>query len=352
MTLALINASNPINTQIEWDEYVDYRKGPEACFDGSKIVKRCNSWHSVPCAMRGEFFVYGKPGWQGIFKYDKVIVLVNRDLGAVFPLIKQLKLDKKRKVLVGFHESADDFFQQVSPYHNSDQLWARRFFDLVKESDGLCNVMISYDEWFKSWLKKPVLSIFHAAPYTEWKHGFTVPISEREGIMVGTRTFNQRLRRNTLQALWMALFTAEELDTHVTWVCEEPFSKEQLNEFFALPTQRLNFIKGPLAYEEWVKTIAKHKVLFHFDYSCTLGQLALDAALVDVPLIGGNAEHSQMVYMDQLYTPVDNQNALIDCYDVYDDDMQWKNQVDNLKELTSFAALKKTIDEFFEGFNV
>lgn len=349
MTLALINASNPINLKIEIDEYVDYRNGIESCFEGSKIIKKCNSWHSLPAAMSGEFFVYNKPGWQGVFKYDKVIVLVNRDLEYVFPLVKQLKLDKKRKVLVGFHESADCFFKQVSAYHNSESIWLRKFVDLVRESNGLCNVMISYHRWFEFLIKKPVFSIFHAAPYKEWNHGFTVHPSDREGIMVGTRTFNQYFRRNTLQALGISLQAAEELNTNVTWLCEDGWipNINYLKDVLCLPIERLNFIKGPMSYEDWIKLIAQHKVLFHYDYSSTLGQLALDAALVDVPLIGGNAENSQMISSDVPYIPMDNYNKLIECYSSYDKDNQWEKLVYNLKQLTSFDALRNKIREFF-----
>lgn len=345
--ICLINASNPINTQIEWDSYVDYRDGLEKCFNGDKIVKMCRSWHSIPAALETEFFVYNKPGWQGVFKYDGVIVLVNRDLQAVFPLIKQLKAAKK-KVLVGFHESADDFFQQASPHHNQDHNWMRNFLNLTNEVDGVYNIMISYDNWFEWLLKKPILSCGHAAPFTEWNHGFTVPYEEREGIMVGTRTFNQRLRRNTLQALGIALKVAEKENTFVTWVCEESWcSKADLNRMFGLPIENLNFVKGPLSYEDWLKTIAKHKVLFHYDYSCTLGQLVLDAALVDVMCVGGNSDNNFILGTASSYCSSISEYELWHC--------EYNDITENLKhfkKMHTYESIKNKIETFFQELNV
>lgn len=346
MKFALINASNPVNLHLEADEYVDYRDGLDKCFDGNEIVKKCHSWHSLPAAFESEFFVYNKPMWPGILQYDNIVVLVNRDLEKVVPLIKKLKVAKK-KVLVGFHESSDDFFQQASPYHNQEQPWLKKLKELVDMSDGFCNVMNTYNEWFEWYFQKPVLTTRHAAPYTEFKHDFVVPFKEREGIMLGTRTLNQRLRRNTLQGIGIALQVAKELDTFVTWVSEESFKDlEQFSEYFAIDCSRLKLVKGPLSYENWLKTIAGHKVLFHYDFSCTLGQLVVDAALVDVPCVGGNSDNNFLGGTKTEYQP-HSANYWLKKYYSLQESLP-KKQIEIIKRSTSFEYVKDNIERFFE----
>src|SRR5690348_5486699 len=107
MKICVINCSNPLNVSIEHDVYTDFRNGRASCFDGDKCIKQCRSWHFWPYCLESEFFVYGKEGWQGVFNYDAIIILVNRDMQAVLPLVKKLKLMKK-KVAISFHEGVGD----------------------------------------------------------------------------------------------------------------------------------------------------------------------------------------------------------------------------------------------------
>lgn len=291
MKLCLINASNPINTAIEWDEYVDYREGYEACFDGQKILKKCRSWHSIPALFNGEFFVYNKPNWQGVFKYDIVFVLVNRDLKHVIPLVKKLKAQKK-KVYVGFHENGADFMSQAM-----DLNWLSDFQLLVSDCDGYLNVVPQFHVMMSEIFNKPVVDIYHPAPFDIWDTShLKTDFFERRGIMVATRTLNQRLPRNTLSSLFLAQKMASKYDTFFTYVNEDP--PQFSDKLKSMNLDRMNVIQGAQSYEDWLRLLGKHKFVFHSDTSFTLGQVVSDAALVDNMVYGGNTDNSILVGAD------------------------------------------------------
>lgn len=292
MKLGLINASNPVNTKIEWDEYVDYRDGGyEACFNKDGPIKKVRSWHSIPALFSGEFCVYNKKHWQNIFKYDVVLVLVNRDLNDVAPLIKKLKLLKK-KVLVGFHENFDDFQLQCM-----DLNWLPRLQALVSEADGYLNVIPQAESFFLEVFKeKNVINTLHPAPFGIWDtSNLVTPFEKREGIMVVTRTLNQRLRRNTIFALFVANKVAKSSETFVTYLTEDPIEE---GYFKSIGLDRIKVLRGPLDYKDWLKLLGRHKLLCHFDKSGTLGQVVTDAALVGNMVFGGNTDNNIQSFSD------------------------------------------------------
>lgn len=338
--ICVMNISNPVNVSIEVDEYVDYRDGYESCFEGSNIVKRCNSWHSLSAVLGTEFFVYGKPGWEGVYRYKGVILLVNRDLKHVEPLLKKLKLMGK-KVAVGFHENLADFLLYPQQ-HGLD--WLPQLQNLVNQSDAYLNVMIYSSLLFKGLFSKPVWNIPHATPYTEWNHGFTVPVYKREGIIVVTRTFNQRLPRNTLAALVVASRLAEVYNTFVTFVAEDGFDMDVYLKSLGL--NNINVIKGPLSYTDWLKTIARHKVAFHYDMVGTLGQCVSDAALVDVVCVGGNSDYNLETSLTGTSCLDDSVRILDDFYadGIFDEfGRSYKSALVRVKRFTSSKHVRECI---------
>lgn len=287
MKLCLINASNPVNTQIEWDEYVDYRNGYEACFDGQKILKTCRSWHTIPALFNGEFFVYNKPNWQGVFKYDVVLVLVNRDLKHVYPLLTKLKAQKK-KVFVGFHENGADFMIQCMNLE-----WLSEFQALVEISDGYLNVIPQFRAMMSEIFKNKIVDIYHAAPFDIWDTShLKTEFSKREGIMVATRTLNQRLPRNTIHSLFLAQKLATWHETYFTYVNEDP--PQFADRLKLLGLDRMVVVQEAQSYEDWLRLLGKHKFVFHSDTSFTLGQVVSDAALVDNMVFGGNTDNNSL----------------------------------------------------------
>lgn len=283
MKICVLNASNPNTVNLESDEYVDYRQGRASCFNGNERVKQCTSWHSWTYALETEFFVYNKDKWQGCLQYDAIIVLVNRDIPAVMPLIKKLKLMKK-KVAVSFHEGVQDLITGSGiPNENMAHRWIA-LFDLVKEADFYVNLFGQMTPFFEGWFgKDKVKYCSHGAPI-DWNHGFTIPWDERPyDILVGTRSFGQRLSRNTFVTLGALNGFAKRWNKNVHYLSEDGDVSELLKR---IGIDSITVHQGPLAWTDWLKFLAQFKVVAHFDKSMNLGQICFDAAMVDVTPVG------------------------------------------------------------------
>lgn len=332
MKLCLINASNPINTGIEWDEYVDFREGYEACFDGSKILKMCRSWHSIPALFNGEFFVYNKPNWQGVFKYDVVLVLVNRDLKHVYPLLVKLKAQKK-KVFVGFHENGADFMIQCMNLE-----WLSEFQALVEASDGYLNVVPQFRAMMTEVFKTKVVDVYHPAPFDIWDTSqLKTDSNKREGIMIATRTLNQRIPRNTIHSLFLAQKMAAWHDTYFTYLNEDP--PQFAEKLKLLGLDRMVVVEGAQSYENWLKLLGKHKFVFHSDTSFTLGQVVSDAALVDNMVFGGNTDNNSINDTDRWNDDLEETASFV----MRDDGKYVSSKVVELKNHLSPNSIRKKL---------
>lgn len=286
MRICVVNCSNPLDTiSLESDNYVDYRQGRQSCFDGDKCIKQCRSWHGWPYALETEFFVYGKDKWQGCYQYDGIILLVNRDIHSLIPLVKKLKLMKK-KVAVSFHESVSDLITSSGiPNEDLAQRWVG-LYDLVQECDFYLNIFGQMQSFFEGWFGvEKVKFANHCAPL-DWNHGFSKPISERKhDILIGTRTFQQRLPRNTLIALATLNGLARDKGKSVHFVSEDGDVAPLLKRI------GLNHVvchKGPFSWVDWLKFMSDFKIIAHTDQSANLGQICMDAVMVDVIPVGSN----------------------------------------------------------------
>ncbi len=338
--ICLINCSNPINTQIEWDEYTDFRDGVSKLFESAKPTKMFRSWHSLPACLETEFFVFNKPKWEGVYKYKAVILLVNRDLSAVIPLIKKLKMMGK-KVAVGHHENWQDMLKQ-----SMDVNWLIQFKQLIDMCDAQWNVILQAEQHFRAIHDKPIISSAMAIPFDEWHHDISVPLEAREGVVVGTRTLNQHLPRNTWSALFMAHNIAKQNNTFVSYLNEDPVDMQTACQRLGLSTIRVS--KGPLpSYEDWLSFISKHRVLYHADEVHTLGQVITDAVLVNVPFYGGNTDNNLMT--NSHCSRLDREYEMLD--EVYQNSLNQEyidERATKLKTDWSFGSTRKHIVEGFD----
>jgi len=289
--LTVLNTCNPVHIERESDVYVDYRPESGSWFTEDKMLKKCVSWHSIAACFETEFFVYKKDGWQNVYKYNNILLMVKDDIQELFPLVKKLK-SMKKIVGIAFHENGN-FFSMKS----LDFAWLKQLKELVDQCDYFWNLNIPIEDMFTELFNVPVFSCWHGFPYEEWNHNFTVPKEKREGILIGTRTLNQNLKRNTLYSIFGANKVAKQNNTFSTFFCEDQLDIAQFEKYlYTLGLENIRVVKGPVSYEDWLKLIAKHKVLYHNDASDTLGQVVGDAALVDVISIGSLTVNSDAMF--------------------------------------------------------
>jgi hypothetical protein len=113
----------------------------------------------------------------------------------------------------------------------------------------------------------------------EWD--FSVAASSRRGVLIGTREWNVPSRNHLA-----ALLTSKVFNQPVTvFNCDGRAGRKRLE---ALDHPRLEIIEKRQPYSEYLRTIARHRIVWQLDASCVPGQVAGDAALCRVPCIGGN----------------------------------------------------------------
>lgn len=276
-SICVLNCSNVKRIQIESDEYVDHREGP--FWEGSKVLKKFISWHSLSACLGTEFFVFGKPGWEGALKYPCVLLLVHRDLEEVLPIVQKLKTMRK-KVFISFHENLATFLNYVD---QTDGQFAFQYRKLVQLAGNQSCLGRGNETFFSGVADLKCEGLNHAYPFDEWMHAFSIPVEDRRGILIGTRTMHNWQPRNSLAALMKA---------QILWM-DEPitFLNEDGSQWPArLGGTQVTVLPGPLSYENWLRLIGQHQVVYHEDVCGTFGQVAGDAALVGVPCVGGNSD--------------------------------------------------------------
>ena len=68
--------------------------------------------------------------------------------------------------------------------------------------------------------------------------------------------------------------------------------------FSARPDSPLRSLPGPLPYVEYLRVMARHRIVFQLDRSGVPGQVAGDALLCRVPCVGGDGAIEQMAFPD------------------------------------------------------
>lgn len=297
MKICVLNCSNPTGTlHLELDSYEDYRRGRASCFEDNKPIKQVKSWHSWTYSLETEFFVYGKEKWQVCFQYDAVIVLVNRNIEDVIPIVKKLKLMKK-KVAICFHEGCSDLINGSGiKDENLPQRWAA-LYNIVKEADMFINIFSQMDAFFVGWLgANKVKHVSHAAPIDqEFFKSFWVPCEQRKcDILIGTRTFSQRIPRNTMITLGVANKFANE-GKRVVYISEDGNLRDVFDK---MGLNKIELAVGPFDWISWLKIIADSKVVAHSDQSLNLGQIHTDCALMNVQCVGSSTHFALLDDVD------------------------------------------------------
>lgn len=126
--------------------------------------------------------------------------------------------------------------------------------------------------------------------YAPWNFGR--PMNERRGLFIGTREFDV-LSRNHL----LALAAARTFSVPVTVINPDGKSGLQRLQALRFPEDQLT-VTTPLPYPQYLRLMARHRLVFQFDQSSVPGQVAGDSLLCRIPTVGGNGSVEQIAFTD------------------------------------------------------
>ena len=170
-------------------------------------------------------------------------------------------------------------------------------------------------------------------PLEDPRWDFSRPLAERSGIIIGTREWNVPTRNHAA-----ALLRACGLSVPVT-VCN-PEGRTGRKKLAALGCEHLHVIEGRRPYTEYLREMAKCRVVFQLDTSAVPGQVAGDALLCAMPCVGGNSAIEQEAF-----------TALPPLETLLHDDAAWLAAVETsqtqARERLGFTAVARRLAEFF-----
>ncbi|MGI8438005.1 MAG: hypothetical protein ACR2NX_14090 [Chthoniobacterales bacterium] len=126
---------------------------------------------------------------------------------------------------------------------------------------------------------------------------FSHPIAERRGIFVGTREWDIPTR-NHAAALLAARRLNDVTGEPVTTYNLDGRREEKLLARLGFPSGQLTVHNREDAYRDYLREVARHKIVFQLDTSFVPGQVAGDALLCRLPCVGGNGAIERLAFTD------------------------------------------------------
>ena len=132
-------------------------------------------------------------------------------------------------------------------------------------------------------------------PIDDARWDFSRPVEQRTGIFIGTREWDV-LSRNHLAALLIARRLGEITSELVTVFDYEGRKGVRLLSELGFAADKLRVLNKKLAYPDYLRELARHKIVLQLDTSFVPGQVAGDALLCRVPCVGGNGAVDRLAF--------------------------------------------------------
>lgn len=132
-------------------------------------------------------------------------------------------------------------------------------------------------------------------PVEEERWDFSVPFAERRGIFIGTREFFVP-SRNHLAALLLARELSRRTNESVTVFNDDGRAGAKLLAALDFPPGSLRVLERRVAYPDYLREMARHRLVLQLDASAVPGQVAGDALLCRLPCAGGNGAIDRLAH--------------------------------------------------------
>jgi hypothetical protein len=268
-------------------------RDPEQHFaEGSAVETGAHApvnYHAYAACTGGSFYRETK---RAINAGQPVLLLLRGDFRASERALAELH---EAGVLVavclketGLHQIA----QQLA-----DRARLGRFLRIVRAADGCIAPTPEAADIYRSIRGHDQWIAFIPTPYPSHdpRWDLSQPSAERRGIFVGTREWDVP-SRNHCAALLAARRISEATDEAVTVFDFAGRSGARLLAELGFRDGQLSVLTERSSYADYLRVLARHKIVFQLDTSFVPGQVAGDALLCRVPCLGGNGAIDRLAH--------------------------------------------------------
>jgi hypothetical protein len=254
------------------------------------------------------------------------------------------------KVLVSLKETG--LHQAAQPLANP--AIAARFFDILASANGCIAATPEIAELYR--LSRPQADLktvaFIPTPYplSESVWDFSVRPDKQSGIFIGTREWDVP-SRNHFTALLLAKKLSEATGEPVSVFNLDGRKGNRLLEKFGFRPGKLRVFEKEEPYPNYLREVAKHKIVLQLDRSRVPGQVAGDALLCRTVCVGGDSAIERIAFpktsgAGRTFDEIEKiANELLTNDNVRGTafvESQWRSM-----EHLSFEAVRKRLEQFF-----
>ena len=240
---------------------------------------------------------------RGVFHYDTrraiaeatpVLLLLRRDFRNSERALSELK-KHGRTVAVSLKETGlHQIAQQLC-----DREKLSRFMKILAQADGCIATTPEAAEIYQRARCKygPATVAFIPTPYPledrQWD--FSVSPNDQSGIFIGTREWDVP-SRNHFAALLVARQLCETTGEPVTVVNLDGYKARRLLWELKFPEGKFHIIEEKKPFPDYLREVARHKIVLQLDRSRVPGQVAGDALLCRTICVGGDGAIERIAF--------------------------------------------------------
>jgi hypothetical protein len=240
---------------------------------------------------------------RGVFHYDTrraiaeatpVLLLLRGDFRNSDRALSELK-KHGRTVAVSLKETGlHQIAQQLC-----DREKLSRFMKILAQADGCIATTPEAAEIYQRARCKygPATVAFIPTPYPledrQWN--FSVPPNDQSGIFLGTREWDVP-SRNHFAALLVARQLCEATGEPVTVVNLDGYKARRLLWELKFPEGKFHIIEEKKLFPDYLREVARHKIVLQLDRSRVPGQVAGDALLCRTICVGGDGAIERIAF--------------------------------------------------------
>lgn len=259
-------------------------RDPEQHFDAARDDPKAHppvNFHAYAACTGGSFFRNTR---RTLAAGDPVVLLLRGDFGESERALLALK---KARLPVAVTLKETGLHQIAEQLRDGPRL--SRFLRIVGEANGCVGPTPEAAELYRTVRRGNEGIVFIPTPYPtdDPRWNFSRPFEERRGIFVGTREWNVP-SRNHSAALLAARRISDLTNERVTVYDFAGRTGARLLAELGFDRDRLEVLTRHTSYVDYLRVVARHRIVFQLDTSFVPGQVAGDALLCGVPCVGGN----------------------------------------------------------------